>query len=192
MYCVTSTGVLAGDDVLAVEARDVHEVVRARREHAEAGRRRRPRRGQPQEIDVLHGLQRLDDGRRREGVETLGDVHEGERGDPAEKSEVFSFVVAEALLARRLHVGEVLLEPREVLHVHLRGVRERIREDRALRDVLVLPQGLQLERSRVSAQRDLRVELRHRADQLGGDGCRCGRSAPRRDPPAGARAMYGA
>src|SRR6185437_11784515 len=43
---------LVGDDFLPVEPRHVDVVVRARLEHAEARRRRRPRRGEAEQVDV--------------------------------------------------------------------------------------------------------------------------------------------
>ena len=113
---------LVRDDVLAVESRDVHEVVRARLEHAEPWRRRRPRWGEPQEIDVLRAS--------CSAPTTVAGVNESsalvtftkasvEIQGP--KSEVLRLAWAEAALARRLHVGEVLLEPGEGLGVRRSG-----------------------------------------------------------------------
>src|SRR3954449_1084174 len=101
---------LVGDDVLPVELRDVDEVVRAGLEDAEPGRRWRPRRREPQEIDVLRCLERSDDRFRSERIDPLRHVHERQRGDPGTEVLRLELRLAEGTLARRLHVGEVLLE----------------------------------------------------------------------------------
>src|SRR5215213_8813451 len=106
-----------GDDILAVEVRDVHEVVGHRAEEAEPRCRRRPRRREALEIDVLRGCERFDNRVLGDAVDVGDDVHERERGHPGIERRRLQLLGVEDRLARRLHVGEELLETREVLHV---------------------------------------------------------------------------